>query len=53
MHKIRLEEEKEGSIEKQHRLNLAMKEVVKKGIIKWLNARVIYPISDKPYVVCA
>ncbi|XP_038874946.1 uncharacterized protein LOC120067458 [Benincasa hispida] len=34
MHKIRLEEGKTGSIERQRRLNPAMKEVVKKEIVK-------------------
>lgn len=50
MHKIRLEEGKEGSIERQRMLNPAMKEVVKKEIIKWLNPRVIYPIFDNSWV---
>uniref|UniRef100_UPI001C3E3B63 retropepsin-like aspartic protease n=1 Tax=Picosynechococcus sp. (strain ATCC 27264 / PCC 7002 / PR-6) TaxID=32049 RepID=UPI001C3E3B63 len=36
MHKIRLEEGKDGSIEAQRRLNPAMKEVVKKEVLKWL-----------------
>ena len=34
MHKIRLEKGKDGSVERQRRLNPAMKEVVKKEIIK-------------------
>jgi len=50
MHKIRLEEGKDGSVERQRRLNPAMKEVVKKEIIKWLDAGVIYPISDSSWV---
>ncbi|XP_038904260.1 uncharacterized protein LOC120090613 [Benincasa hispida] len=38
MHKIRLEEGKTRSYEPQHRLNPIMEEVVKKEIIKWLDA---------------
>jgi len=50
MHKIRLEEGKDGSIEAQRRLNPAMKEVVKKEVLKWLDAGVIFPISDSKWV---
>ena len=46
MHKILLEENSKNSIESQRRLNTKMKEVLKKEIIKWLDARIIYPISD-------
>ncbi|KAK8935601.1 hypothetical protein KSP39_PZI013849 [Platanthera zijinensis] len=45
MHKILLEESFQGSIEPQRRLSPPMKEVVKKEIIKWLDAGIIYPIS--------
>ena len=45
MHKILLEDEHKKSIEHQRRLNPTMKEVVKKKILKWLDAGVIYPIS--------
>ncbi|XP_069150239.1 uncharacterized protein [Solanum lycopersicum] len=38
------------SIEPQKRLNPLMKEVVKKEIIKWLDAGVIYPIADSSWV---
>ena len=38
------------SIEHQRRLNPATKEVVKKEIIKWFNAGVIYPIVDSSLV---
>ena len=34
------------SIEHQRRLNPPMQEVVKKEIIKWLDAGVTYPIAD-------
>lgn len=50
MHKIRLEEGYVGTIKYQRRLNPAMKKVVKKKIIKWLDARVIYPIANSEYV---
>ena len=38
------------SIEHRRRLNPPMQEVVKKEIIKWLDARVIYPIGDSSWV---
>ncbi|XP_075087738.1 uncharacterized protein LOC142169733 [Nicotiana tabacum] len=38
MHKIFLEDGHRPSIEKQRRLNLIMKEVMKKEVIKWLDA---------------
>ena len=46
MHKILLEDCSSNSVEHQRRLNPIMKEVVKKEIIKWLDAGIIYPISD-------
>ena len=50
MHKIKLKNEGKQSIEKQKRLNEKMREVVKKEIIKWLDAGIIYPISDNNWV---
>ncbi|KAK8595272.1 hypothetical protein V6N13_123152 [Hibiscus sabdariffa] len=50
MHKIILEECHSNSVEPQRRLNPAMKKVVMKEIIKWLDAGVIYPISDSSWV---
>ena len=50
MHKILLEENAKTSIEHQRRLNLVMKEVVIKEVLKWLNAGFIYAISDSPWV---
>ena len=50
MHKILLEENARTSIEHQRRLNLIMKEVVRKEVLKWLNAGFIYAISDNPWV---
>ncbi|KAL4317924.1 hypothetical protein GQ457_18G009250 [Hibiscus cannabinus] len=50
MHKIMLEECHSNSVEPHRRLNPAMKKVVMKEIIKWLDAGVIYPISDSSWV---
>ena len=50
MHKILLEDDAKSSIKQQRRLNPIMKEVVKKEILKWLDARIIYPISDSSWV---
>ena len=46
MHQIHLEDNSKSSVEHQRRLNPNLKKVVKKEIIKLLNAGVIYPISD-------
>ena len=50
-HKIKLMPDHKQSIEHQRCLNPLMQEVVKKEIIKWLDARVIYLIADSS-VVC-
>ena len=50
MHKSLLEENAKTSIEHQTRLNPVMKEVVRKEVLKWLNAGLIYAISDSPWV---
>ena len=50
MHKILLEENAKTSIEHQRKLNPIMKEVVRKEVLKWLNASFIYAISDSPWV---
>ncbi|CAN6440702.1 unnamed protein product [Victoria cruziana] len=50
MHRIHLEEGSRPSREYQRRLNPALREVVKKEIIKWLDAGIIYPISDSQWV---
>ena len=50
MHKILLDDNAKSSIEHQRRLNLVMKEVVRKDVLKWLNAGFIYAISDSPWV---
>ncbi|CAN6560290.1 unnamed protein product [Malus baccata var. baccata] len=50
MHRIFLEEGAKPTREAQRRLNPPMMEVVKKEIIKLLDYRVIYPISDSRWV---
>jgi len=50
MHRINLEDDAKTSIEQQRRLNPNLKEVVKKEIIKLLDAGVIFPISDSQWV---
>ena len=50
MHTILLEDNSKNSIDSQRRLNLIMKEVLKKEIIKWLDAGIIYLISDSVWV---
>uniref|UniRef100_A0A1S3YYN4 RNA-directed DNA polymerase n=1 Tax=Nicotiana tabacum TaxID=4097 RepID=A0A1S3YYN4_TOBAC len=50
MHKILLAEGHKPSREHQRGLNPNMKEVVKKEVIKWLDAGIIFPISDSSWV---
>ena len=50
MYKILLEENAKPSVEHQRRLNQVMKEVVRKEVLKWLNAGFIYAILDSPWV---
>ena len=50
MHKILLEENARTLIEHQRRLNSAMKEVVRKEVLKWMNIGFIYAISNSPWV---
>ncbi|GJT16330.1 reverse transcriptase domain-containing protein [Tanacetum coccineum] len=49
-HKILMEDEFKPSVQPQRRANLNIKEVVKKEVIKLLDAGLIYPISDSPWV---
>jgi len=46
MHRIHLEDESKSSVEHKRRLNPNLKEVVKKEIMKLLEAGIIYPILD-------
>ncbi|KAD5961340.1 hypothetical protein E3N88_12813 [Mikania micrantha] len=50
MHKIITDEKIKPSRETQRRLNPNMREVVKKEVLKWLDAGIIYPISDSTWV---
>ena len=47
---IFLENESRPVREAQRRLNPRVWEVVKEEILKWLNAEIIYPISDSQWV---
>ena len=49
-HCIFLEEESRPSREAQRRLNPKVWDAVKDEILKWLNAGIIYPISENPWV---
>ncbi|GKD72592.1 hypothetical protein Tco_1330874, partial [Tanacetum coccineum] len=49
-HKIKFEDDAKPIIQRQRQLNPNMKEVVKKENIKLLDARIIYPIKDSPWV---
>ncbi|KAL4318493.1 hypothetical protein GQ457_18G009830 [Hibiscus cannabinus] len=50
MHKILLKDNHKHTVDAQRRLNQAMKDVVRKEILKWLDAGIIYPISDSEWV---
>ena len=50
LHRILLEDRHKLSVEPQRRLNPKMKEVVRKEVLKWLDAGVIYPILDSSWV---
>ena len=50
MHKILFEESYKPIVQPQRRLNPSMQEVVKKEVVKLLDAGIIYPISDNTWV---
>ena len=50
MHKILMEESYKPYIKHQRRLNPTIKEVVRAEVLKLLNARIIYAISDSSWV---
>jgi hypothetical protein len=50
MHKIHMEAKYKPVVQPQRRLNPTMKEVVKKEVLKLLDAGMIYPISDSSWV---
>ena len=49
-HRILLEDGHKPPVDAHRRLNPTMKEVVRKEVLKWLDAGVIYPISDNTWV---
>ena len=49
-HKIKLEKDAKPVVDHQRRLNPKMKEVVRKEILKLLEAGIIYPIADSQWV---
>jgi hypothetical protein len=49
-HRIPMEHDHKPVCEHQWQLNNAMREVVKKNVLKLLNAGVIYPVSDSEWV---
>ncbi|XP_058746275.1 uncharacterized protein LOC131619164 [Vicia villosa] len=50
MHKISMEDDFKQVAQPQRRLNPVMKEVVRKEVVKMLEAGMIYPISDSAWV---
>jgi hypothetical protein len=50
MHKINLEEDAKPFVDNQCRLHPRMKEVVRKEVIKLIEAGIIYPIADSKWV---
>ncbi|GKC81712.1 reverse transcriptase domain-containing protein, partial [Tanacetum coccineum] len=49
-HKILMEDDFKPSIQHQRRVNPKIHEVIKKEVLKLLDAGLIYPISDSPWV---
>nr|XP_027188638.1 uncharacterized protein LOC113785794 [Cicer arietinum] len=50
IHKILMEDNHKPVVQPQRRLNPAMKEMIRKEVVKLLEAGLIYPISDSPWV---
>ncbi|GJW98414.1 reverse transcriptase domain-containing protein [Tanacetum coccineum] len=49
-HKILMEDDSKPAIQHQRRVNPKIHKVIKKEVIKFLDAGLIYPISDSPWV---
>ncbi|GKB35576.1 reverse transcriptase domain-containing protein [Tanacetum coccineum] len=49
-HKILMDEDYKPAVQSQRRVNPKIHEVIKKEVIKLLDAGMIYPISDSPWV---
>ncbi|GJT59320.1 reverse transcriptase domain-containing protein [Tanacetum coccineum] len=50
-HKILMEEDYKSAVQHQRRVNPKIYDVIKKEVEKLLDARLIYPISDSPWVI--
>ena len=50
MHRIYMEEHYKPSAQHQRRWNRLIKELVRKEVMKWLDDRIVYPISDSKWV---
>ncbi|GKC87699.1 reverse transcriptase domain-containing protein [Tanacetum coccineum] len=50
IHKILMEYDYKPMVQSQRRVNLKIHKVIKKEVLKLLDARMIYPISDSPWV---
>ncbi|XP_070025571.1 uncharacterized protein [Nicotiana sylvestris] len=53
MHKILMEEGNKPSVEQQRRLYPIMKELVRKEVIKWLDAYIVFSICDSKWIAIA
>nr|GFA37790.1 reverse transcriptase domain-containing protein [Tanacetum cinerariifolium]GFA37811.1 reverse transcriptase domain-containing protein [Tanacetum cinerariifolium] len=49
-HKILMEDDFKPAVQHQRRVNLKIHEMIKKEVLKLLDAGLIYPISDSPWV---
>nr|GEX13920.1 reverse transcriptase domain-containing protein [Tanacetum cinerariifolium] len=49
-HKILIEEDFESAVQHQKRVNLKIHDVIEQDVLKVLDAGLIYPISDSPWV---
>nr|GEX31783.1 reverse transcriptase domain-containing protein [Tanacetum cinerariifolium] len=51
-HKILMEDDYKPAVQSQRRVNPKIHDVIKKEVIKLLDAGMIYPISDSPWKTC-
>nr|GEU99538.1 reverse transcriptase domain-containing protein [Tanacetum cinerariifolium] len=51
-HKILMEDDFKPAVQHQRRVNPKIHEVIKKKVLKLLDAELIYPISNSPWCVC-
>nr|GEX47642.1 reverse transcriptase domain-containing protein [Tanacetum cinerariifolium] len=49
-HKVLMEDDFKPTVQHQRRFNLKIHKVIKKEVLKLFDARLIYPISDSPWV---